>query len=100
MGGGVRVGITVGVSNTFFVALSCRLVSDDLDPRKTTLMLPDITPCFAKSHRSKILVADDNPANRKLARLLLQEFGHTTDEAEDGFRAALTKNKRYIWDVS
>lgn len=33
---------------------------------------------------AKILVVEDNPANRELATYLLRAFGHTTVEARDG----------------
>ncbi len=95
MGGTVRVESVVGAGTTFFVTLPCQLVRDDFDPRKTMLIQLDITPDFAKSRPLKILVAEDNLVNRKLARLLLQKFGYSPDEAEDGSRAvamALEKN--------
>ena len=87
MGGSVRVESTVGEGTAFFVTLPCQLVRDDYDPRKTMLIQLDITPDFAKSRPLKILVAEDNLVNRKLARLLLQKFGYSSDEAEDGSRA-------------
>jgi len=87
MGGSVRVESEVGTGTMFQVTLPCQLVRDDYDPRKTMLIQLDITPDFAKSRPLRILVAEDNLVNRKLARLLLQKFGYNPDEAEDGSRA-------------
>lgn len=87
MGGSVRVESEVGAGTTFYVTLPCQLVQDDYDPRKTMLIQLDITTDFAKSRPLRILVAEDNLVNRKLARLLLQKFGYAPDEAEDGSRA-------------
>jgi len=87
MGGSVRVESEVGAGTTFSVTLPCQLVKDDYDPRKTMLIQLDITTDFAKSRPLRILVAEDNLVNRKLARLLLQKFGYNPDEAEDGSRA-------------
>lgn len=87
MGGAIAVESEVGAGTTFHVTLPCQLVEKDYDPRKTMLIQLDITPDFAKSRPMRILVAEDNLVNRKLARLLLQKFGYTPDEAEDGSRA-------------
>ncbi|MFY8217221.1 MAG: ATP-binding protein [Chthoniobacterales bacterium] len=87
MGGSVRVESEVGAGTIFHVTLPCQLVREDYDPRKTMLIQLDITPDFAKARPLRILVAEDNLVNRKLARLLLQKFGYNPDEAEDGSRA-------------
>lgn len=46
----------------------------------------------------RVLVAEDNPINQKLARSLLEKWGHRVDVAENGF-LAIAMHKRQAYDV-
>ncbi|WMW81616.1 response regulator [Undibacterium cyanobacteriorum] len=46
----------------------------------------------------RVLVAEDNPINQKLARSLLEKWGHQVDVAENGL-LAIAMHKRHAYDV-
>ncbi len=45
---------------------------------------PQLDAGFALKHPARVLVADDNPVNRKVAMRLLQHLGYTPEAALDG----------------
>src|SRR5690606_15786018 len=55
-------------------------------------------PEFATRHPLRILVADDNPVNRKVAARLLGRLGYTVEQAADG-REALQHLREDTFDL-
>eukprot|EP00127_Corallochytrium_limacisporum_P000196 Clim_evm13s7 gene=Clim_evmTU13s7 len=61
--------------------------------------LPDLLQNMAEEHPLKILVVDDNPLNRRLTGMYLQQLGYNYDMAEDGAKGIeMMKNSMYEQD--
>ena len=69
-------------------------------PRKVTLRAPkpQFEAAIGKDYPLKILVAEDNPVNQKVARLLLTRLGYEPDIVADG-REAIRALERQHYDV-
>jgi CheY-like chemotaxis protein len=93
MGGRVWLESTLGVGSTFHVNVKVAK-QPAADGRSTLSAAP------AAGMRSlRILLADDNPINRKLAATLLRQHGHQVVETEDG-RAALAAMEQARFDIA
>ena len=69
-------------------------------PRKVVLrpQKPQFEGGIGKSYPLKILVAEDNPVNQKVARLLLSRLGYEPDIVADG-REAIRAIERQHYDI-
>jgi len=79
LGGSVSATSEVGVGSCFTVELP--LVQAHVEPSES----PQVGPALASELH--VLIADDNPVNRMVARGLLQRLGHQVVEVEDGAQA-------------
>lgn len=83
MGGDLRVDSRLGEGSTFYLTIQLRR---SYVPVESALVSPPKQ--LAAANRSlRILLAEDNPANRKLAQYILSDRGHVVDHAEDGAEA-------------
>jgi len=79
MGGEIGVDSTVGTGSVFSFDVKA--------PVCASPTVTDHTPGAAGVAGLRLLVADDNPINRELARAILTPFGIEVAEAEDGLAA-------------
>ncbi len=93
MGGSIRVESQAGSGSTFRFTVYLKLATGELElaPLAEEVAVdPQIQP--------KILVVDDNPVNRVLAKGLLGKLGITPDLAENG-REALARVQSETYDI-
>ncbi|MBI3965964.1 MAG: response regulator, partial [Chloroflexi bacterium] len=65
--------------------------------RPATPGVPSIAP-LAHQHPLRILLAEDNPTNQRLALLLLEQMGYQADVATNGLEA-IAAMERVVYDV-
>jgi CheY-like chemotaxis protein len=74
------------------------LVAHDETPREQAPARPQIDPGMATRHPLRILLAEDNVVNQKLALRLLQQMGYRADLASNGIEA-IESVQRQVYDV-
>lgn len=67
-------------------------------PEKKSVSKPTVDPDMAKRHPLRILLAEDNLVNQKLAIRLLEQMGYRADLASNGLEA-LESVERQTYDV-
>ena len=67
-------------------------------PAATTAARPQLDPAMAARHPLRILLAEDNAVNQKLAMRLLQQMGYRADLASNGVEA-VESVQRQAYDV-
>jgi len=70
----------------------------DAAPRAVATVKPTLDPQMAARHPLRILLAEDNVVNQKLALRLLQQMGYRADLASNGLEA-VESVKRQAYDV-
>ena len=103
MGGNITVESTLGVGSTFKVSFRADCVADTNWVEGDQLSIIDADQVVESSGGwafppSHILVVDDGPENCELVRLVLQNYGLTVDEAENG-QVALDKVGEIDYDL-
>jgi len=90
-GGELSVTSKLGQGSTFAFTIPLR---------KTAEPAPVVADAFdtGQLRGIRVLLAEDNPINRTVARLHLQQWGVEVDDAEDG-RVALQKLQENLYDV-
>ncbi len=87
MGGGAGAESTPGVGSTFwFTARLKKGAPAEVVPSAAPQTDP-ATALWQRFHGSRILVVDDEPLNREVAQMLLEDTGLVVDTAEDGEQA-------------
>ena len=90
MGGETGVSSAVGIGSTFWLTVKLRRRDDLHAGREADISAPKThaETEIRHSHAGKrILVVDDEPINRMVARLQIEDSGLIVDSAEDGGRA-------------
>jgi len=93
MGGTIRVESQVGTGSTFFFTVQLPL-SGEVPANKEQQSLV----AAAAEQPLRILLAEDNPANQKLATYILQERGHVVDVVGGG-EEAIDLAQRHAYDA-
>lgn len=83
MGGDLEVTSQEGVGSSFTLSLPLALAA----VQAPSLADTGGNPTGTHGRRLKVLVADDNPINRKLAKTLLDKLGHDTELVTNGLEA-------------
>ncbi len=94
MGGGIRVTSEEGVGSCFVITFTAGAV-DMADQVSELTRLVSEPEENADMPGMKILLVDDHPVNRKVARLFLEPFGFIITEAADGQEALDLDMSRY-----
>lgn len=98
MGGEVGIDTRVGAGSSFwFTARLKKGSGTELQKDDTPLENPE-TVLKRDYPGTRILLAEDDPINREVARSLLEEFPFVVDEAEDGLQA-LEQASRNPYDL-
>lgn len=92
MGGGVQVESTFGRGSVFTVSVQAPPAEE-----KNTPALPGSRPVGLPDNL-RILVAEDNPVNRKLLARMLDRIGYSAHLAVDG-QEAVMQNRQSVFDV-
>ena len=91
MGGTISVESELGKGSTFHFAVRLPLTKERPSDFGTSEAI--LTPAFAQL---RILLVEDNPANQKLAKYILEDRGHHVEVAGDGQEAIyLTEQNHY-----
>ncbi len=87
MGGVIHATSTVGEGSTFHIELPLRVTSETAD---------DAAEALPPLPAARILIAEDNPVNRKVTLAMLDHLGLVGDAVADGeIAATMTRTHRY-----
>lgn len=91
MGGRLEVESSPGQGSAFSFSIPARIA--------VTQRAPEATPDLLKLDKSlRVLLAEDNPVNRKVAVALIRRFGHSVEVAADG-QAAVDRFRSAPFDL-
>jgi len=74
------------------------LLAQQPAPQRKTAPTPQLDPAMAARHPLRILLAEDNMVNQKLALRFLQQMGYRADVASNGLEA-VESVERQVYDV-
>ena len=97
MGGDVGVSSQPGVGSTFWLTVQILKAAADAVPPAPTFVQGEAEATLqAKYYGTRILLAEDEPINREVSLMLLEDVGLAVDLAADGAEAVeLAKHNRY-----
>ncbi|MBN1453428.1 MAG: GAF domain-containing protein [Anaerolineales bacterium] len=84
--------------SALFDALAGIFAQQPVAVPKTDTAKPALDPEMAKKHPLRILLAEDNQVNQKLALRLLEQMGYRADVASNGLEAVESVNRQH-YDV-
>jgi signal transduction histidine kinase/ActR/RegA family two-component response regulator len=92
MGGETGVESTPGVGSTFWFTVTLKKSTEVLEAKVATDV--DAEAVIRKHYAGcRILIADDEPINREVAQMLLEDIGLLADTVEDGAEAVILAKK-------
>ena len=94
MGGELRVESEPGQGAMFYFVVTFPKARETVHHREETATQPTVTP----SKGLQVLVAEDNPINQKLIRVVLEKMGATVTIADNG-QEALEARKKGSYDI-
>jgi signal transduction histidine kinase/CheY-like chemotaxis protein len=104
MGGEIRIESVFGKGSVFSVSINVKMDHGILEAfreqqnKKKTEKVSLFDPQHVRTEL-RILLAEDNPVNRKVALLLLSRAGYSADVAENGLRVIQSYDEGKIYDV-
>ena len=88
MGGTAGASSTVGIGSTFWLTAVLRKAAPVAGEAKTMAATEAAEHLIRRRHAGRrVLLAEDEPINREIARMLLEDVGLVVDLAEDGSQA-------------
>ena len=85
MGGEIGFASTHGVGSVFWFTLHLEVAHDRMPPAEPVHMADTLVEAAARSCR--VLLAEDNPGNRMVAKTMLEKAGHRVDAVANGVEA-------------
>ncbi|MBF0203886.1 MAG: response regulator [Desulfamplus sp.] len=107
MGGSIALSSQPGVGSCFYFTITIsnpefKSIDLDINPKNdkqvNCLEEKNSNKIVRNNFSAKILLAEDNPVNRKLAEIMLKKMGHTVVSAENG-KVALEKLSDERFDI-